>query len=351
MRAALIALALLGLWACSASDTWSDRWQRYTVGLARLLDREPGAAVAIPPYPHAPRGKALQQPFSVPDINLLEFLRLGHCKLGQTLAQRNSILGKHGDAAARLIFDLHYLAQVDDCIALLAERDQPALSASLQQAKAIKVRELPRRIFAATLAGPEFRQLWSAPDREMLDTPEGDDIAVAALARWARWQRQWLQGNWAAGLDNNGARLLETLGQIRQGRGGQLLQAQRIAIAGLSRASDIIQQRLQGRPLCLRPQPTPTARYFQALLYNQFVQNLQPQAATLYRQQQQLRATLATLEQPLLQAMDTVPDAYLAWQSQREQLFDQATQAHRQHVTDAGALLSQCGLSPGEQQP
>lgn len=347
-RATLGLLALLSMVACSASDSWTEGWQAYTDGLTRLLDREAQQPHPLLPFPHYPRGKTMAQQFSSPDINLLEFLRLGRCKLGQTLAQRNSILGKHGDAASLLVFDLQFLSQVDNCAISLAARDQHALADALLRAKKVKAQELPRRIFAASLAGAEFRELWSPPEQRKTYQPNGEDVAVAALQRWATWQAQWLAGNWSAGLeDGSGDALLTTLGEIRQGQGGQLLQAQRIAVSHLQRASDILQQRLHGRPLCLKPQPTPKANHLRALLQARFVGELQPRAARINRHQQQLNAAIAAIELPLFDAMEAVATEYLTWRGQRVALLEQATQAYREHVESASALLKQCGLSPG----
>lgn len=346
-NASLGLLVVLALAGCGGGDRWTEDWQAYTDGLTRLLDRQPAQQYPRLPFPHYPRGKAMQQQFSSPDINLLEFLRLGRCKLGQTLARRNSILGKHGDAASLLLFDLQFLSQVDDCAARLADRDQHALAEALLRAKRVKAKELPRRIFAASLAGPEFRELWSPPEQRQTYQPSGEDVAVAALQRWALWQGRWLAGDWSAGLGDNGDGLLNTLGQIRQGQGGHLLQAQRSALGNLQRARDTLQQRLLGRPLCLKPQPTPKADHLRALLQARFVGDLQPRAALINRHQQQLNTAMEAIELSLFNAMEAVPVEYLIWRDRRMALLRQTTQAYREHVETASALLEQCGLTAG----
>ena len=42
-----------------------------------------------------------------------------------------------------------------------------------------------------------------------------------------------------------------------------------------------------------------------------------------------------------------IPADYLSWLEQRDNILSNAIQAQRHHVERAGALLSQCGLSPG----
>ena len=233
---------------------------------------------------------------------------------------------------------------MDDCIASLSD-DDAELVAQLQNAKAIKARELPARIFLAGLAGPEFRDFWQSREDDNRE-PAGQDPAIAALQRWRQWQGGWLAGNWQ--LDE--AAFFEVLASIRLGQGGELLRQQRAMLEGLQTAEGIIRQRLQGRPLCLTATPTAAAKHFQGALQSRFIEPIQRRASQLQQRQLAVQGVFSALEDELFAAFEardiTVPEAYLGWQQARGGLFAALLQAHRSHVEAASALLGQCGISP-----
>lgn len=339
---------VIALSACDSASTASSAWDDYLTRLGRVLD-VPIPDSAPPPYPHFPRTRDLSLTFSQSDINLLEFLRLRRCKLRETLAERNSILGRHGDASSRLIFDLRFLNEAPACIDTLNADDDSELAAALTTTQATKQRELPARIFMALLAGAEFQQLWQPPQRQRDYPPQQADPAVQALRQWQRWQAAWLQGNW----QHDGDALLNTLGEIRHGRGGELLAFQQTTLDGLRRSTAMIRQRVEGRPLCLNRQPVKEARYFQNVVSQFFITRLQRQASAANRHQLALLRVVRQIEADLATALSArgaaFPKAYQHWQEQRDALLDATKAAQRGHVAAVEALLTQCGLAPGRQ--
>ena len=345
----LAALALLiALSACDSTSSANSAWEDYLTRLSRVLD------VAIPdpaplPYPHFPRTRELALTFSQSDINLLEFLRLRRCKLRETLAERNSILGRHGDASSHLIFDLRFLNEAPACIEELKADNDSELAQALIDAQASKQRDLPARLFMALLAGKEFRQIWQPPQRQRDYPPQAADPAVQALRQWQRWQAAWLRGEW----QHSGDALLESLGQLRHGRGGELLAFQQTTLDGLRRSTAMIRQRVEGRPLCLNRQPINEARYFQNVVSQFFITGLQRQASDANRHQLALLGAVRQIEADLAGALsasgNAIPETYRQWQRQRDALLDAAKAAQRDHVAAVEALLSQCGLAPGRE--
>ena len=345
LRVAALVL-VIALSACDSASTATSAWDDYLTRLRRVLD------VAIPdsappPYPHFPRTRDLALTFSQSDINLLEFLRLRRCKLRETLAERNSILGRHGDASSHLIFDLRFLNEAPACIEELKADDDSELAQALIDAQASKQRDFPARLFMALLAGKEFRQIWQPPQRQRDYPPQAADPAVQALRQWQRWQAAWLRGEW----QHNGDALLETLGQLRHGRGGELLAFQQTTLDGLRRSTAMIHQRVEDRPLCLNRQPIKEARYFQNVVSQFFITGLQRQASAANRHQLALLGVVRQIETDLAAALSAqgtaLPKAYQHWQEQRDALLDATKAAQRDHVAAVEALLTQCGLTPG----
>lgn len=338
-KAAILLLSAL-LLACDAADPQAAQWQQYVKSLSRSLDRQ-APTTALMPLPTLPSSATLLRQVDSEQINLLEFLRLRRCALGQTLAEKNSILGRHGDHAAALIFTLRFLDEVDSCISTLGD-DAPALVASLQSAKQRKRAQLPAQLFNALIAGPEFRQLWTAPAQQRQSYPPMQrDVAVAALAHWRLLQTQWL-----AGRDyQRHSELLPLLADIRRGLGGEWLHYQRQARQGLEQANALLAQRLRGRPLCLTGGANQNARIFAQVLHKQFIAGIQAEAGLANRHQQALLAELAAIDAALA-AQQALPPSYLVWQQQLSRLGEDLLQAFRRHVKLSGELLAQCGLSP-----
>lgn len=345
-RLALSLCFILLLASCADRGKLESSWLDYISRLSRVLDREASSA-NIDASLHFPRPRDLALTFETSNIDLLDFLRMRRCALRETIAQRNSILGRHGDASAKLIFDLRFLNEAGDCIEILNSDGKNSLATQLREAVNLKKRELPSRIFLASIAGAEFREFWQAPPDLRAYPHNGTDPSIAALARWQRWQQQWLSGNW----QHNADEVLLTLGEIRLGSGGALLRAQQLNTHELARASDIISQRLNGRPLCLKASPTPAAEQFRNVLSSRFIGRIQTQASLINQHQYALLEQIHAIENTLFSSMNTkniaVPTAYLTWVKQRDELLEKATQAQRQHVNAAAALLAQCGLSPG----
>lgn len=227
------------LQGCSDKSGLEANWQDYLSRLSRVLDREVDSAPNTPALLF-PRPRDVAITFAASNIDILDFLRMRRCALRETVAQRNSILGKIGDESAQLIFDLRFLSEAQVCIQLLTDDGNNTLASQLSEAVKQKRQELPGRIFAASIAGDEFREFWQAPPDLRGYPIAGEDPSLLALARWQRWQNQWLSGNW----QHNGNDVLTTLGQIRLGGGGALLKAQQLYIHELLRATNIIDQRV-----------------------------------------------------------------------------------------------------------
>jgi hypothetical protein len=336
------------LQGCSDTSGLEANWQDYMSRLSRVLDREisrePSGDVL-----HFPRTRDIAMIFAPSNIDILDFLRMRRCVLRDTIAQRNSILGRHGDESAKLLFDLRFLNESRECIQLLRDEGNYSLASQLSDAVTLKQQELPRRIFAAGIAGDEFREFWQMPP-DLRDYPaSGEDPSIAALARWQRWQYQWLAGNW----EHNTNDVLTTLGEIRMGGGGSLLKAEELNTRELRAAANLIDQRVSGRALCLKPSPTTSAQQFRNVLGKYFIGVIQPQASLINQHKYGLLNNIDAIENALFSAMTAqkteVPLAYLNWQSQRTELLANATLAHQRHVKLAGELLSQCGLSPGSE--
>jgi len=172
-----------------------------------------GKAAVLPPPP------ALRLELAGDHLDRLDFLALSGCALQANLGRRSGRLGARARDSQRLLLDLEYLRLAPACIDFQRARGDRALATALEQARALKRRQLPAAIYNATLGGDEYREFWERPARAPADESSG--AASAGLQAISNQARRWLAGDWRA--DNREFEIL--LGEVGSGAGAALLQA------------------------------------------------------------------------------------------------------------------------------
>jgi hypothetical protein len=207
--ALLAALAALALPGCDGD------WPGQAPGeLPRGISPAPvGTAAALPPPP------ALRLKLAGDHLDRLDFLALSGCALQANLGRRSVRLGARARDSQRLLLDLEYLRLAPACIDFQRARGDRALATALEQAGALKRRQLPAAIYNATLASDEYRKFWERPALAPAEEPSG--AAGAGLQAISNQARRWLAGDWRAA--NREFEIL--LGEVGSGAGAALLQA------------------------------------------------------------------------------------------------------------------------------
>jgi hypothetical protein len=216
---ALLLLAALALPGCDGD------WPRQALReLPRGISPAPaGTAVALPPP------SALRLELAGDHLDTLDFLALSGCALQANLGRRSGRLGARARDSQRLLLDLEYLRLAPVCIDFQRARGDRALATALEQAGALKRRQLPAAIYNATLGSDEYREFWQRPAPAPADEPSGaGGGASASLQAISNQARRWLAGDWRT--DNREFEIL--LGEVGSGAGGALLQAPATGPAG-----------------------------------------------------------------------------------------------------------------------
>lgn len=155
------------------------------------------------------------------DLDRLDFLALSGCAVQATIIARNSSLGRQAKPSQRLLLELEYLRLAPPCITQLRDSNNAALADLLEEAWRLRQKQLPARIFNATLGSDEYRAFWLTP-RAPQDYPRvSRRVAIAALDAINRLIHHWLNGDYQA--HNRDFELL--LSEVAGGDGGALLQA------------------------------------------------------------------------------------------------------------------------------
>lgn len=346
LGALLISVCVCGLTACqSGQEAELDDYLRRLEN-ALQVDR-PTDVVSIE-FPTMPRQRLLQtaeEPQT--DISLLQFLGLKKCALSQTVAQRNSALGKIASSSQHLLFELEFLQHAPACVEELISQDKQELADKIQLAAEEKQQKLTHSLWQALVTSEEYRQFWSRSHQQKVQNypqqlPDGQVEALRGLVNIV--QR-------ALSATPDYAKLsqfpLETpLGTIRSGDGGQLL-LDYLAIEKTMLSGNAMLETALAKPFCYNQITKPQARIVQNVVNKFFIAKIQRRFAMLERRRQQLMPLILDLEDRLAGAET---ELFKAWRKQRNNQLANARKAFDAHITAIQQLYQQCGLQPGNRQ-
>ncbi|WP_394200607.1 DUF3080 family protein [Marinagarivorans algicola] len=160
--AVLAGTVMLALAGCGQT-AWDTGLQRYVKRVTHVF--KAASVRSTPDYSayQYPTRRALALPLPATSISLLDFLRLSPCDLQRLVGERNSGLGKVMPASQLVFYTAQFIALAQNCLAKgLVPND---LVASLRQVIEQKQQALPRILWNALVASPEFAQLYSLSDR------------------------------------------------------------------------------------------------------------------------------------------------------------------------------------------
>ena len=339
LRVIVLVLASLSLAGCGG-DAAEARFDDYKTRLGRALQQEVTEPQLQPPA-RRPRKRDLQLEQRESRINILDFLRLYECSLGEVIGQRNSILGKVAPASQRLFNDLAFLQEAPLCIEQLRDNERDALADKLTEAVAIKRDELPKAIGNATLGSDEFASFWSVPTA-LGDFPSGSSSELIGELHYLSAEvKRWLSGDYR----HDPARFENALGAVRHGQAGSLLSAATLTQSQLQSASAMADARLARRPLCFNGKATEQGRILRNVVEKFFVGDVQRWLARVNELRYDLLAPYRELETLL---GDARSGTYIEWQQRRDEQLDWLSSAPRAHVQSVRPLLASCGLAPGD---
>lgn len=310
-----------------AFDTYLSRLERPLETAAPAWEREP--------VPHPPRAARLRIPLAPGRLAALDFLALRGCELQVTVGKRNSSLGRLAPPSQELLLELEFLRLAPACIEYLRDEERETLASELSAALDSKRRELPSRIYNATLATDEFRSLWQAP-QTLGDYPESTSSApLSALDAINALASRWLAGDYSA--DNREFEML--LSDIARGDAGALLAALNLQKAALEGADSMLRAHRNGGGFCKGTLLSPDLDIFKNVVEKFFIRGIQPWSAAL---SQRLHGLLPPVRKLETRLSAVLPPAYVEWQLQRDTSLDTANQAPRQHVRQVQQTLEDC---------
>ncbi len=319
-------------------DRHESALEEYLARLARTLDAAV-PEVDPPSAPVPPRTGEIRLKFPPSTIDSLDFLALTGCALQVTIGKRNSSLGRMAADSQRLLLELEYLRLAPECIEHQRRLGREELASALETAWRDKQKQLPGHIFNATLGGTEYRRFWRRSVSPGDYPAATGSQVITALEAINDLARRWLAGDYRA--DNLAFEIL--LGEVATGDGGALLEGLALQGAWLSAADRLLAERMARGPLCAPGIRHEAADILPNVVHKFFIGGVQPYAAALGRRRHQLIPPLDELE-TLLEAV--LPNAFRAWQQERNALLEQLAAAPRHQVEQLKAILAPCGGFP-----
>lgn len=342
---------LLALWAtglllsgCNPFSSAEPMMDEYVERVARVLELDPQFS-DLPPASNMPRRRDRQLDMPELDMGMLDFLSLYGCELQYIIGEKNSVMGKVMQPLNRLRYELRFIEAGEDCLPEIARE---GVRESLEEAIASKKDTLPIVLWNATWGVEEMETLFTLAKGDYPVAAEGNPVSDLAIDanRLNETVEQLLSGDLSPSLDFVGG--VQQRWQAEY-RAGQLINSARLLIARLEDASVLLEQRINGRPLCLDGKPNNQSNIVQSMFFSVYIDKIQPYMGDVRQAKDQL---IGPFRQLAAMQENTMPPAFRDWYHYHltddgdGSLWSRLDRAMAEHTRLWQMLLEQCGLRP-----
>ncbi|MEZ5534572.1 MAG: DUF3080 family protein [Thiolinea sp.] len=284
---------------------------------------------------------------------MLEVWDFQQCGMMKLIAERNSTLGKVMLPSQKMIYELRFMAALQQCRTKMQQLEKPTQQDKdfirrLDEIHALKQQYLPAEIWNGIYTSEEISQhfaLGKAPLSPQAESPVNELQAMEQLLTLAKLATaEPLQlPDWLAQLEDQYFALYSSQ------YGAELLPALRITTQTLERTAAAIEQRLQRAPFCHKGHRPRRAEILRNIFQKYYAGQVQPYMAQLQREGQHW----LSIHQQIMQQLP-VPPAMKVWQQQvvsldvTDSLWQQWQQASQRHTQAWQDILGQCGMMPGQ---
>lgn len=314
----------------------------WRLGNAIDADAPELAAVVAPPLRY-PRARERRRAVPAVRGGVLELFELARCDVAELIAERNSILGRHADAATHFANGGRVLRRLESCRQRLDAKREPELAARLDELVAQKRPALEAQAWNATFGAGAFAGWWSPSARGL--TPEAVQQAdpAASLRTLVRARNAAHAGE----MDAAQAAFSDAYqGLERRPYGGAWIESAQVSLAALEAAAAMLAAVDTDR-LCPQARPTPRARVLHTVFRQRYVARVQPYLAALSRGMEAIAQPLEALWPGKDAAVPAVAGfRHRTWHAGPEGLRARLTEATREHAEAWQRVLRACDLMP-----
>jgi len=295
--------------------------------------------------PQLPRRRERTREIPRINVGMLDFLGLYGCELQHVVGERNSILGRVMHPSSALNYEVRFLRAAEDC---MEEIERERLKERLEEVIEVKRGTMPDAVWNAIWASREIENLFTR-SRGPLPVDHSRDLTSGMLSDVRLVQDsidRILEGDPDVDVD-----AMDPVYQRwnRQALIGQTVRSALLISARLNDAAEIVEARLDGRPVCHDQNVTQQAEHMQNMFMSVFAGHVQPYLAEV----QNVRNTVLPAVRELSNLGEVERNAavhdYLGkvLDDQHEdsvwRAFDEAIERHTEAWQQ---LLEQCDMSP-----
>lgn len=339
----LVPMALL-LSGCNPFSSAEPMMDEYVDRVARVLELDPELS-ELPPASNLPRRRDRQLPMPELDMGMLDFLSLYGCELQYVIGEKNSVMGKVMQPLNRLRYELRFIEAGTDC---LPDITREGVKESLEEAIVSKKETLPVVLWNATWGVEEMESLFTLAKGDYPVAPEGNPVSDLALdaSQLNETAEQLLNGDLSPSLEFVGA--VQQRWQAEY-RAGQLINSARLLVARLEDASALLEQRIDGQPLCLDGKPNNQSDIVQNMFSSVYIEKIQPYMSDVRQARNQL---IGPLDRLATMQDEVMPPAFEEWYQYHladegsDSLWGRLDRVMAEHTRLWQTLLEQCGLRP-----
>lgn len=343
-RATVLLMTALFLGGCNPFSSAGPMMDEYVERVARVLEVKPELS-ELPSASTLPRRRDRQLAVPELEMGMLDFLSLYGCELQYVVGEKNSVMGRVMQPLNRLRYELRFIEAGEDC---LPEVNREGVKESLEEAIASKKKTLPIVLWNATWGVEEMESLFTLAKGDYPVAAKGNPVSDLAIdaSRLNRVAGQLLKGDLSPSLDSVGA--VQQRWQAEH-RAGQLINSARLLVARLEDASALLEQRIEGRPLCLGGKSNNQSDIVQNMFFSVYIEKVQPYLSNIMKARNQL---IEPLSQLAAMQKEVMPAAFQDWyryhldEQAEASLWFRLDQAIARHTRLWQTLLEQCGLRP-----
>lgn len=349
MRWVLLLLLLSG---CTGQSDVEHALHNYAKRVADVL-QQPLPTLSIRPLPPLPAQRIRRIEIPALRESIWQVLDFGYCNLLPLIAERNSSLGKLAQPSQQFIYEVRFLQQLGACLPTLHNHSdiRPEQREHLQQIYQHKRAYLPATLWNGLYSGAEIQQSLAANQPPLpltVTLSDYSDVLASErqLTRLAKLSQTAPEKLTVADVRNLEAQLAII---YHKPLGTPLLNTLRTLEATLRQVSQMIEQRLDRRPVCFNQTPTARAEHIKAVFLRYYITTLQPHLAQVDNLAQQW----LTLQQRRLDYLP-VPVAFQHYAAsvlsrQSTSMWQRYQQARNRHTRAWQQLFNQCQMMPGQQ--
>ncbi len=336
---------------CNTQSDLDRLFNNYTQAVANILDEEWENAVPEPPPPLPPQRLRTLATTEIRE-GLIDVLDLSVCNLLPLIAEKNSSLGKVAPPSQALSYELRFYRTINDCLpVVLNDSDiDIAIKEKILAIHQIKANNLPAVLWNAFYTGQEIEQSL-ALNQAPIPLEQSEQSYQHALSALAVFNDLTL----IATLNPEALRPIDT--HILEKHyeslyiaplGVPLLKSLLLLEANLNNVAQIIESRLERRPLCFKGMRTPKADILKNVFTQQYALKLQPYLSKVDR----LASRWYHLHQSTTDHLPVPSEVadYVTQVFQRNaetSIWNRYIRARDRHTQAWQHILNQCNLMPG----